>query len=102
MKKSEAINLIKAIGILVLFFCGGVVALSFFDKKHSGPAVEYTVVYTTINGHFYEKEATAEDFASSFVTFSDGTRVSWSDVKSKQMKVYPDEIGVNASTDAPH
>ena len=72
------------------------VALTLFrgscEKKHSGPAYEYLHVYTTINGQFYQKEATAEDLKSAFVTFEDGTRVPWSAVKSKKMKIYADEL----------
>jgi len=101
MKSSETVNVIKAIGIVVLFFFGCIYALSLFDKKHTGPGVDYTVVYTTINVRLYEKEATSEDFSSGFVTFEDGTRVSWSDVKSKKMKFYPDEMGINVPTNTP-
>jgi len=93
MNKRETINILKAIGIVLLMFFGGVAILSaLFDKKHTGPAMEYIVVYTTINGHFYEKEATAQDLGSEFVTFEDGTRVPWSTVKTKKMKIYADEL----------
>jgi len=85
--------MLKAIGLAVLIFAGAVALLSAgCEKQHSGPAIEYIVVYTTINGQFYQKEATAEDFKTGFVTFSDGTRVPWSAVKSKKMKVYADEL----------
>ena len=79
---------------LVVLMCFGVVVLlsAGCEKQHSGPAIEYLVVYTTINGQFYEKEATAEDLNSGFVTFSDGTRVPLSAVKSKKMKLYADEL----------
>jgi hypothetical protein len=89
-------NLVKAIGIVVLIFFGAVALLSaLFDKKHNGKAIEYTIIYTTINGQYYEKEETAEDLNSEYVTFSDGTRVSWTAVKTKKATFYPDELGTN-------
>jgi len=93
MNKTESFNVLKGIAIVVALFFGGVFLLSaLFDKKHTGPAVEYIYVYTTINGQLYEKEATPADLSSEFVTFGDGTRVPWSAVKSKRMKFYPQEM----------
>ena len=93
MNKTESFNLLKAIGLLVALFFGGVFLLSaIFDKKHTGPAIEYIYVYTTINGQLYEKEATPADLSGEFVTFADGTRVSWTAVKTKRLKYYPDEM----------
>jgi hypothetical protein len=89
-------NLVKAVGIIVLIFFGAVALLSaIFAKKHTGQAIEYTIIYTTINGQYYEKEETAEDLNSEYVTFSDGTRVSWAAVKTKKATFYPDELGTN-------
>ena len=89
-------NLVKVVGIVVLIFFGVVALLSaMFDKKHTGQAIEYTIIYTTINGQYYEKEETAEDLNSEYVTFSDGTRVSWAAVKTKKATFYPDELGTN-------
>jgi hypothetical protein len=97
-KQKEFFNLIKAIGIIVLIFFGAVALLSaIFDKKHTGQAIEYTIIYTTINGQYYEKEETAEDLNSEYVTFSDGTRVSWTAVKTKKAKFYPDELGIKTN-----
>lgn len=88
-------NLVKAAGIIVLIFFGAVALLSAFSgKKHSSQAIEYTIIYTTINGQYYEKEETAEDLnGSGYVTFADGTRVSWTAVKTKKAIFYPDELG---------
>ena len=93
MNKRESFNLLKALALVVALFFGGVFLLSaIFDKKHTGPAIEYIYVYTTINGQFYEKEATPADLNSQFVTFADGTRVSWASVKTKRLKYYPAEM----------
>ena len=87
-------NLVKAVAIVVLIFFGAVALLStMFDKKHTGQAIEYTIIYTTINGQYYEKEETAEDLNSEYVTFSDGARVAWTAVKTKKATFYPDELG---------
>lgn len=94
-KPKEFFNLIKAIGIIALIFFGAVALLS---KKHTGQAIEYTIIYTTINGQYYEKEGTAKDLNGDFVTFADGTRVPWADVKTKRMKVYPDELGISTNS----
>jgi hypothetical protein len=92
-KQKDFFNLIKAIGIVVLIFFGGVALLSsIFDKKDTSPKIEYTIVTTTINGQFYEKEATAEDLNSEFVTFADGTRVPWSAVKSTKSTISVNEL----------
>ena len=91
-KQREFFNLIKAIGIIVLIFWG---AVALFSKKRTGQAIEYTVLSTTINGQYFEKEATPNDLNSDFVIFEGGRRVSWADVKTKRMKVYPDELGVS-------
>ena len=91
-------NLVKAVGIVVLIFFGAVALLSaIFDKKHTGQAIEYTIIYTTINGQYYEKEETAADLNSEYVTFSDGTRVSWTAVKTKKATFYPDELGATTN-----
>ena len=94
-KQIGYINLMKAVGIVALIFFGAVALLSaMFDRKHSGQPIEYTIIYTTINGQYYEKEETAEDLnGSGYVTFSDGTRVSWTAVKTKKASFYPDELG---------
>jgi hypothetical protein len=93
MNKTESFNLLKALGLVVALFFGGVFLLSaIFDKKHTGPAIEYIYVYTTINGQLYEKEATPADLSSEFVTFGDGTRVPWTAVKTKRLKYYPAEV----------
>lgn len=93
MNKKESLNVVKAIGILAAVFFGVVYILSaIFDKKHTGPAIEYIHIYTTINGHLFEKEATEDDLSSEFVTFADGTRVPWSAVKTKRLKFYPEEM----------
>jgi len=98
-KQNDFFNGIKVIGIIVLIFFGAVALLSaIFDKKHTGQAIEYTIIYTTINGQYYEKEETAEDLNSEYVTFSDGTRVSWTAVKTKKAKIYPDELGANTNS----
>jgi CheY-like chemotaxis protein len=92
-KQKEFFNLIKAIGIVVLLFFGGIALLSaIFDKNDTSPKIEYTIVTTTINGQFYEKEATAEDLNSEFVTFADGTRVPWSAVKSTKSTISVNEL----------
>lgn len=91
-KQNVFFNLIKAVGIVVLIFFGVALLSAIFDKKDTSPKIEYTIVYTTINGQFYEKEATAEDFNSGFVTFSDGTRVPWSAVKSKKAEISVSEL----------
>jgi hypothetical protein len=92
-KQNEFFNLVKAIGIVVLIFFGGIALLSaIFDKKDTSPKIEYTIVTTTINGQFYEKEATAEDLNSEFVTFADGTRVPWSAVKSTKSTISVNEL----------
>jgi hypothetical protein len=53
---TESINVLKGIGLLVLIFFGAYALLSLvYHKQHTGPAIEYTVLYTTINGQFYEK-----------------------------------------------
>jgi hypothetical protein len=92
-KQNGFFNLVKAIGIVVLLFFGGVALLSaIFDKKDTSPKIEYTIVTTTINGQFYEKEATAEDLNSEFVTFADGTRVPWSAVKSTKSTISVNEL----------
>lgn len=93
-KQKDFFNLIKAVTIIALIFFGAVALLS---KKHTGQPIEYTIIYTTINGRSYEKEAVPSDLNSDFVTFEDGTRVSWADVKTKKMKVYPDELGINTN-----
>jgi hypothetical protein len=72
--------------------------LSLFDRKHSAPISYYTVIYATINGRLYTKDASAEDYGSRFVTFGDGTRVSWTDVKTKKTPLYPDELGATVAT----
>jgi hypothetical protein len=92
MNTSERKNLLKGVGIVFLMFLGFYFFLTLFDRKHVGPAFEYTILYTTINGHLYQKEATAEDYNSSFVTFEDGIRVPWSEVKSQKAKFYPQEV----------
>lgn len=98
-KQKEFFNVIKAIGIVVLIFFGVVALLSAIsDKKHTGQPIEYLIVYTTINGQYYEKEATAQDLNNEFVTFSDGTRVPWTAVKTKKAKIYPDELGTNTNS----
>ena len=95
-KQNGFFNLLKAVGVVVLIFFGVVALLSaMFDKKHTGQAIEYTIIYTTINGQYYEKEETVEDLNSEYVTFSDGTRVSWTVVKTKKATFYPDELGTN-------
>lgn len=92
-------NLVKAVGIVVLIFFGAVALLSaIFNKKHTGQAIEYTIIYTTINGQYYEKEETAADLNSEYVTFSDGTRVSWTAVKTKKATIYPDELGIKTNS----
>jgi hypothetical protein len=98
-KDNAIFNLIKAVAIVALIFYGGIALLSsLFDKKHIGKPIEYTILYTTINGHYYEKEETAADLTSDFVAFSDGTRVSWADIKSKKADVYPDELGAGTNS----
>jgi len=95
-KQNGFFNLVKAVGVVVLIFFGVIALLSaMFDKKHTGKAIEYTIIYTTINGQYYEKEETAEDLNGEYVTFSDGTRVSWTAVKTKKATFYPDELGTN-------
>jgi hypothetical protein len=87
MTKTESLNLLKAVGIVVAVFFGFV----FLMDAIYGPAIEYIYVYTTINGQLYEKEATPADLSSEFVTFADGIRVSWGSVKTKRMEFYLDE-----------
>ena len=65
-----------------------------FIKKPTGPVIEVIYVYTTINGHLYEKEATAQDLASGSVDFGDGVRIPWNEVKSKRLKYHLDELSV--------
>lgn len=98
-KQKEFFNIAKAIGLIVLIFFGGVALLSaIFDRKHTGPAVEYTILSTTVNGQSYEKEETTADLGSDYVTFSDGVRVPWSAVKITRSKFYPDELGMNTNS----
>jgi hypothetical protein len=98
-EQSTFFNLVKAVGIIVLMFFGGVALLSaLFDKKHTGPAIEYTILSTTVNGQYFEKEETAADLASDYVTFSDGTRVPWTAVKITRAKFYPDELGTKTNS----
>ena len=87
------LNIAKAVILLTLIFFALVfLGGALFDKKHTGKPVEYTIIYTTINGQRYEKEATASDYSSEFVTFADGTRVSWSTVKTIKQTVYSDDL----------
>lgn len=93
MTSQEMFNVTKGLALAAAIFVGLYVAFGVFvAKKHNGPAIEYIYLYTTINGQLYEKEATAQDMSSGFVTFGDGTRVPWSAVKSKRLRVYPDEL----------
>lgn len=92
-------NLVKAVGIVVLIFFGAITLLSaLFDRKHTGQPIEYTILSTTINGQFYEKEETTADLAGNYVTFSDGTRVPWTAVKITRAKFYPDELGTKTNS----
>ena len=92
MNKAETFNVMKGIALVAAILYGGFLVLAAFSPKPTGPAIEYIYVYTTINGHYYAKEATTADLNSDFVTFEDGTRVSWAVVKSKKMKVYPTDL----------
>ena len=65
MKNNETLNIIKGIAIVVLFFYGVYFVLTLFDKKHTGPTSYYTVIYTTINGRLYTKDASPEDYTDS-------------------------------------
>ena len=95
-QQNNLVGHVRALAALVGVFAAIIGALllweKIFVKKPTGPLVEVIYVYTTMNGHLYEKEATAQDLSSGSVNFGDGVVIPWSEVKSKRLKYHLDEL----------